>query len=151
MVSKDRARRACVAAAAALVALLAAAFPAVASAGCPTAQLSQPFAQFGDPAWYQLAPGGAFEPGGTGWSSSSGLLGLSQQAATVGEGNETYNLVSGSHSLVVAANGAAVSPRFCISSEYPTFRFVSRQLGGATASPLNVSLDRKSTRLNSSH
>jgi len=48
--------------------------------------------------------------------------------------------VPGSHSLAVTANGTAVSPWFCISSEYPTFRFFARQPGGASASPLTVGL-----------
>ena len=45
-----------------------------------------------------------------------------------------------SHSLQVSGGGSAVSPAFCISSEYPTFRFFAHQLGDASTSPLNVSL-----------
>jgi hypothetical protein len=140
MVSKNRARGVRVSAVAAFIALLAAAFPGIASAGCPSAPLSQPFAQFGDNANYTLAPGGAFEGGVAGWTAPAGLLGLGQTAATVGSGNESYNLVPGTHSLSVPANGTAVSPWFCISSEYPTFRFFARQPGGASSSPLSVSL-----------
>jgi len=140
MFSKARARGARVSAAAALAALLASAFPAIASAGCPQATLSQPFTQFGDSSWYQLAPAGSFEAGAPGWVAQSGLLGLVQDGASVGAGNESYNLVPGSHSLVVKAGSTAVSPFFCVSSEYPTFRFLARQPGGASASPLNVSL-----------
>lgn len=140
MVSKIRARGVRVSAAAALAAALVAAFPAIASAGCPAAPLSQPFSQFGDNSYYQIAPGGAFESGAAGWVGQSGLLGLVQSGVTIGEGNESYDLVPGTHSLLVGANGYAVSPPVCISSEYPTWRFVARQLGGASASPLNVSL-----------
>jgi len=140
MFSKTRARGARVSAAAALAALLASACPAIASAGCPQATLSQPFTQFGDSSWYQLAPAGSFEAGAPGWVAQSGLLGLVQDGASVGAGNESYNLVPGSHSLVIKAGSMAVSPFFCVSSEYPTFRFLARQPGGASASPLNVSL-----------
>jgi hypothetical protein len=140
MVRKIRARGARVSAIAAFVALLVAAFPAFASAGCPEAPLSQPFIGFGDKAYYTLAPGGSFETGGTGWVAQGGLLGLSQRSVTVGEGNESYNLVPGAHNLLVGANSSAVSPWVCISSEYPTWRFFARQPGGASSSPLNVSL-----------
>jgi len=58
MFSKNRARGARVSAVAALAAVLAAAFPAIASAACATPTLSQPFAQFADSAYYTLAPGG---------------------------------------------------------------------------------------------
>ena len=140
MVSKFRARGTRVSAIAAFAAALIAAFPAIASAGCPAAPLSQPFSQFGDTSWYQLAPSGSFESGAPGWVGQSGLLGLMQSGVTVGEGNDAYNLVPGTHSLLVGTNGYAVSPPVCISSEYPTWRFVAHQLGGASSSPLNVSL-----------
>jgi hypothetical protein len=140
MVSRSRARGARISAIAALAAILAAVFPAIASAGCPTATLSQPFAQFGDGANYTLAPDGSFENGAAGWTAPAGLLNLGQTSATVGAGNESYNVVAGTHSLAIAANGTAVSPSFCISSEYPTFRFFAHQPGGASSSPLSVSL-----------
>jgi hypothetical protein len=141
MVSKFRARqRRASGAAVALAVALVAAFPAIASAGCPAAPLSQPFSQFGDNSWYQLAPGGSFEASTAGWVGQSGLLGLAQSGVTVGDGNDAYNLMPGTHSLTVGPNGYAVSPPVCISSEYPTWRFVAHQLGGASSSPLNVSL-----------
>src|SRR3954447_3395077 len=137
MVSNIRARGARVSAAAAIAALLAAVLPAVASAACPQAELSQPFKRFGDSAYYQLAPGGSFEGSMAGWGFQSGLLGLSKQAVTVSPGNETFELVPGGHSLTVGANGMAVSPWVCVSSEFPTWRFVARQPGGASSSPLS--------------
>lgn len=140
MVSKTRARGARVSAVAALAVLLAAVLPAIASAACPAATLSTPFEVFGDNSSYTLAPGGSFENGAAGWTAPAGLLDLGQTSATIGSGNESYNMVPGSHSLSLAANGTAVSPWFCISSEYPTFRFFARQSGGASSSPLSVSL-----------
>jgi hypothetical protein len=90
---------------------------------------STPFAQFGDSAQYTLAPGGSFESGAPGWSLSR---------ASVVEGNESYNLVPGTHSLAIGSGGQAVSPWVCISSEYPTFRLMAKRVGGSGL--LNVSL-----------
>ena len=43
--------------------------------------------------------------------------------------------------LSIQPNGVAVSPAFCVSSEYPSFRFFQRQIsGGGWGSSLNVSL-----------
>ena len=42
------------------------------------------------------------------------------------------------HALAIQPGGVAVSPAFCVSSEYPTFRFLVHQISGGGA--LNVSL-----------
>jgi hypothetical protein len=112
-------------------ALLIGAAPVVADAACPTSPTVNAFAQFGDGAAYSLAPGGSFESGNPGWSFSN--------ASVIG-GNESFNLVAGWHSLVIAPNGVAVSPWICISSEYPSFRFFARQISGATNASLGASL-----------
>jgi hypothetical protein len=42
---------------------------------------------------------------------------------------------------VIQPNGVVVSPAFCVSSEYPSFRFFAHQVSsGGWASALNVSL-----------
>jgi hypothetical protein len=112
-------------------ALLIGAIPVVADAACPTSPTVSSFAQFGDGAAYSLAPGGSFESPNAGWSFSN---------ASVINGNESFNLVAGSHSLAIGPNGVAVSPWICISSEYPSFRFFARQLSGATNASLGASL-----------
>jgi hypothetical protein len=112
-------------------ALLVGVVPAVASAACASDTESLAFAQFGDTAHYMLAPGGSFESGAPGWTLSK---------AAVVSGNERYNLVRGSHSLAIEPNGTAVSPLVCVSSEYPSFRFVARQLSGGKDAALNVSV-----------
>jgi hypothetical protein len=111
-------------------ALLALAAPGLASAACAGGQVSHPFAEFGDNANYVLAPGGTFESGTSGWTLSG---------SAVAEGNETF-AESGSHSLLIAANGRAVSPAVCVGSEYPTFRFFARQLSGGSGATLTASL-----------
>ena len=47
--------------------------PASAAAGlaCPD-PTSRPFAPWGDPTWYKLAPNGGFEAGATGWTLTGG-------------------------------------------------------------------------------
>jgi hypothetical protein len=114
------------------VGLLTLGVPAIAAAACArSSSTSHAFAQFGDEASYVLEPGGSFEGATPGWSFSN---------TSVVAGNESYNLVPGTHSLQIGANGTAVSPWVCMSSEYPTFRFVARQVGAATSGSLNVYL-----------
>jgi hypothetical protein len=96
--------------------------PAVALAGCPTSPVSQPFARFGDSASYTPLQGGSFESGTPGWSLTN---------ASVAKENESYNVAAGSHSLAIAANGVAVSPAFCVSTEQPSFRLFAHRTGGS--------------------
>ena len=92
--------------------------PAVAGAACPSNPTTTALAQFGDNAAYTLLPGGSFESGAPGWSLTGAEV-ASAAGATGGAG-----------SLVIEPNGVAVSPAFCVSSEYPSFRFFARQLSG---------------------
>jgi hypothetical protein len=85
----------------------------------------------GDEALYALAPGGSFENGAPGWSL---------RRAKVVNGNESLDIVPGSHSLAIEPGGSGVTPWICISSEYPTFRFVARQLSGEAGAKLSVDL-----------
>ncbi|HVV51290.1 MAG TPA: hypothetical protein VHO06_16595 [Polyangia bacterium] len=100
------------------------------STGCPAASVSQPFRSLGDEASYFPVPGGTFEEGTAGWSLTN---------ATIGTGNESYNVVGGTHSLAIAPNGIAVSPAFCVSKEDPSLRLFARQTSGSWA-VLNVIL-----------
>jgi hypothetical protein len=111
--------------------VLAGVAPSVASAACAPSPTSTPFAQFGDYASYSPVPEASFENGTAEWSLTD---------ASVVPGNESFNVAGGSHSLAIGADGVAVSPSVCMSSEYPTFRFFARQLGGSSTSSLHVSL-----------
>jgi hypothetical protein len=100
-------------------ALLSAAVPAIASAACAAQPLSQPFSSIGDNATYALVQDGNFESGGAGWSiAKSEVI------------SETVPVTGGKHALVVKSGGRVVSPAFCVSSEYPSFRFMLRQVKG---------------------
>jgi hypothetical protein len=114
-----------------VAALASAAPPLAASEGCPPNLAENSFSQFGDPAAYSLAPGGSFESGTTGWTLDN---------AAVADGNESFNVVPGSHSLSTQPYGAAASPWVCVSSEYPSFRFFARRIGGSAESSLVASL-----------
>ncbi|TMK98029.1 MAG: hypothetical protein E6G34_10165 [Actinobacteria bacterium] len=110
--------------------LFAAVMPAVAAASCPTTTSSTALAQFGDNASYYLLAGSTFETGTSGWSLN--------HAAVIGE----KTAIGGSHAVAIEPNGTATSPEFCVSSEYPSFRFFAHQVGGygGYGSSLNVSL-----------
>jgi hypothetical protein len=125
--------------------------PAMANAACPPGPTSHPFAPFGDNASYTLIPGGSFTSGAPGWSLTNALvLGASSESElrgasdNHGRGNEDNEGAGseanegGSHALVIYPYGVAVSPAFCVSSEYPSFRFFARKLEGFGS--LNVSL-----------
>jgi hypothetical protein len=112
------------------VGLLSVAMPAMASAaGCPTNETSKAFAQEGDRGNYSLVAGGTFEAGAPGWSLFNSTIVASDDP----EGNS-------GHALVIGANGQAVSPAFCVSSEYPTFRFFARQVSRGFFGSLDVRL-----------
>ena len=85
---------------------------------CNLSPLSQPFARWLDPAFYELAPGGDFET--SSWSLTGG-------AARV-PGSERFAATGtlGSSSLSLPAGATAQSPATCVDAAYPTVRmFVS--------------------------
>jgi hypothetical protein len=111
--------------------LLIAAAPAVAGASCPKTVTTQAFAAFGDTANYTLVEGGLFDSGAPGWSlRNADVVNESPEEANpsydrVGEGSRYGH--GRSHSLAIDSDGEAVSPPFCVSSEFPSFRFLTRQ------------------------
>jgi hypothetical protein len=124
--SAGKTRAAIVAVAAAIAAFGASAAPA--SAGvlvssardCSANTLTQPFAGFGDRAWYTGVPGGSFEPGQPGWTLSGG--------AKVVSGNEPWYVggKNDSRSLYLPAGGVATSPAMCVGLGEPTLRYFAK-------------------------
>jgi hypothetical protein len=100
--------------------------PAVAAASCPSTATSHPFAQYGDNAAYTLVQGGTFESGAPAWSLT--------RSEVISENSP----LGGSHALQINAGGRAVSPGFCASMEYPSFRFFLRRLSGGGKLYVNV-------------
>jgi hypothetical protein len=90
---------------------------------CDDAALTQPFAPWGDRAYYKLAPGGDFE-GAHGWSLRGG-------AATV-SGSEPFRATgeAGASSVRIPAGGSITSPATCVNAAYPTFRLFAKSSGG---------------------
>lgn len=88
---------------------------------CSIAPVSQPFARWLDPAWYELAPGGDFET--SSWSLHGGahLVSGSEPFAATG--------TLGSSSLSLPAGASASSPPLCVDAAYPTLRFFTSGTG----------------------
>jgi hypothetical protein len=99
---------------------------------CNSAPLSQPFAPWGDPAWYELAPGGDFESSG---SALSGGWALSGGAHRV-PGSDPYAVTGwlGSWSLELPAGSSAQSPETCVDAAYPSVRFFIAGTGSVLVS-----------------
>ena len=93
---------------------------------CNTSPLSQPFAPWSDPAWYELAPGGDFES--PGWTLGG--------AAQLISGSEPYAATGtlGASSLSLPAGSSAQSPVTCVDAAYPTVRFFIQGSGIVAAS-----------------
>src|SRR3954464_16029724 len=88
------------------------------TSACDGAELSQPFAAFGDSAYYKLVPGGNFESGLSGWSVSGG-------AKVVSGGIST-----GHSALSLPAGASVTTPVSCVNAGAPSFRFFSKSSGG---------------------
>jgi hypothetical protein len=89
---------------------------------CEAPVLSQPFLYANDSNYYKLAPGqssGSFD--GKGWVLSGGAK-IKQTKLENGKPGPALDLPSGSQ---------AVSPTFCVSSEYPTARTMVRNVVGS--------------------
>jgi hypothetical protein len=86
---------------------------------------SQPFAKFGDSAWYVTVPGGSFEAGSPTWLLTGG--------ASVVSGNESYNVAGGSRSLSLPAGSSATSPLACTGIDHPSARLFVRNTGSSSS------------------
>lgn len=93
---------------------------------CNSAPLSQPFARWADPAWYELAPGGDFET--SSWALSGG--------AHLVPGSEPYDVTGsrGSWSLDLPAGSSGQSPTTCVDAAYPSVRFFIAGTGAVAVS-----------------
>jgi hypothetical protein len=93
---------------------------------CNSAVLTQPFAPWGDPASYELAPGGDFkEPA---WALSAGAQRV--------PGSEPYAATGslGAWSLELPAGSSAQSPPTCVDAAYPSVRFFIAGTGSVAVS-----------------
>lgn len=102
-----------------------------ARAACPAQPLDRTFLPWLDPAYYQQAPDGDFEAGGS-WT-------LTGDAAVV-DGNQPY--LPGAKSLDLPAGSSATTAPICVTVAHPTIRFFARNAGSALA-PLTVTVKFK--------
>jgi hypothetical protein len=93
----------------------------VRTGACDTSAVSQPFKAWGDGNSYKLVPGGDFEGALSGWT----FRGAGRVAAGGGPLPG-----SGAHSAVLAPGAWVQTPKTCVNTSYPTFRFFS---AGSTA------------------
>ncbi|MBV9684618.1 MAG: hypothetical protein JO286_04565 [Solirubrobacterales bacterium] len=93
---------------------------------CNSAPLSQPFARWADPSWYELAPDGDFES--SGWTLTGGAHRVS--------GSEPYAVTGsrGSWSLELPAGSSAQSSPTCVDAAYPSVRFFIAGTGSVAVS-----------------
>ena len=127
-----RVRFAALAAVAASLVLGMTASPASAGLGvaCPV-PYSQPFAPWGDHAFYAYAPNGGLESGATGWTLAGG--------AKVVSGNESFSVhgTGERYSLSLPAGSSATTPPMCVGLLSGGMRFFTSN-AGASSSRLKV-------------
>jgi hypothetical protein len=109
---------------AALTALPAGAEAALIDTGaCDDAQLSTPFARWGDLSQYKLAPGGDMNGSLAGWK----FTGAARQVG----GSEPYGPDGTSGmALSLPAGSSVTTPATCVNASYPSFRLFARSSGG---------------------
>ena len=99
------------------------ALTAGAQAACSYPDAEQVFSKWGDPRFYELAPDGGLEEGGTGWDLAGG-------AALVAENEDSYlNDAADETSLSIPYGGSATSPTVCVDDTTPVFRLMARNAG----------------------
>jgi len=99
---------------------------------CNSAPLSQPFAPWADPAWYELAPGGDFESSSWALSGGAHLVSGSEPWAVTGS--------RGSRSLDLPAGSSGQSPTTCVDAAYPSVRFFIAGTGSVAVSIVDGNL-----------
>lgn len=104
---------------------------------CNSSTVSQPFAPWGDPSSYELAPGGDFES--SDYASSPWTL---TGGARLVAGSEPYAATGtlGSSSLSLPAGSSAQSATTCVSAAYPTVRFFVGGTGSVAVSVVDGGL-----------
>jgi hypothetical protein len=100
---------------------------------CSYPNAAQVFSPWKDQGYYELAPDGGFENGGTGWTLSGG--------ASLVEANEDHFLNGAEDDTAVRLpfGAIATSPPVCVDETTPSFRVMSQNIG-AKGSKLRVTV-----------
>jgi len=107
----------------ALAALGFGAYASAATAACSYPDAEQVFAPWKDKGWYQLAPEGGLEGGGTGWTLEGGATLVADPGARTHEGAQEETAVN------LPFGATATSPPVCVDETTPSFRFMIRNVG----------------------
>jgi hypothetical protein len=94
---------------------------------CDTSSLSQPFRSWGDANSYKLAPGGDFEGSLSGWTTRGD--------ARLGAGGGPLDDGDG-HAVTLRPGAWIQTPKTCVNTSYPTFRFFAGGTGAALSTVL---------------
>ncbi len=99
--------------------------------GCTTPPAEQPFARWGDSAYYTFVSNGGLEAGTTDWTISKG---------SVVTGNESFYVHStgDTKSLSLPAGSTATTRAVCVGLTKPSMRFFARSAGTGLLSSLRV-------------
>jgi len=94
---------------------------------CSYPNAAQVFSPWKDQGYYELAPDGGFENGGTGWTLSGG--------ASLVEANEDHFLNGAEDDTAVRLpfGAVATSPPVCVDETTPSFRLMSQNIGAKGA------------------
>ncbi len=98
-------------------------FASAAQAACTYPDAEQVFSKWGDTNYYELAPDGGFEEGGTGWDFSGGA------ALVAGNEDHFLNDAADNTSLSIPHGGIATSPKVCVDQYTPLFRLMALNAG----------------------
>ena len=90
---------------------------------CNYPNAEQVFSDYGDYAYYELAPDGGLEGGGTGWEFSGGAV------LVTGDETGTFNDSADQVELSIPYGATAISPRFCVDQTTPHFRLMTINSG----------------------
>jgi hypothetical protein len=96
---------------------------AAAHASCNYPDAEQVFSEYGDNAYYELAPDGGLEGGGTGWTFTNGARLENGRETSVN--SDAPNQVSAS----VPFGATAISPPVCVDATTPSFRLMTINSG----------------------
>jgi len=107
--------------------LVAATFSSFAQAACSYPDATQVFAPWKDKGYYQLAPEGGLEAGGSGWSLEGGAQLVADDGERLHEGEQEETAV------LLPFGGSATSPPVCVDDTTPNFRVMIRNLGAKDA------------------
>jgi hypothetical protein len=104
-----------------------------AAQACSYPDAAQVFSRWEDNSYYELAPDGGFEEGGTGWTFRGGAQ------LVAGNESEYLNGPEDKTSLSLPSGSSVTSPRVCVDENTPGFRLMTAN-GGAWSSKLRVTV-----------